>query len=129
MADAITATWHGNNYQSRFFWIYAMDLLRPETCVSEVTFEANGPKSFDDVVVHYDPPIAKGGANRIQSEYFQVKWHTDADGRFGYEDLIDPQFIGANSISILERLRDAKKDAAPNAQISSRVQRLIGASA
>lgn len=116
MADAITATWHGNNYQSRFFWIYAMDLLRPETCVSEVTFEANGPKSFDDVVVHYDPPIAKGGANRIQSEYFQVKWHTDADGRFGYEDLIDPQFIGANSISILERLRDAKKDAAPNAR-------------
>lgn len=115
MADSITAIWHGSNYQSRFFWLYAMDLLRPETCVSEVTFEANGPKSFDDVVVQYDPPVARGGSNRIQSEYFQVKWHTDSDGRFGYADLIQPRFIGANSTSILERLKEAKRNTGPNA--------------
>ena len=118
MADAITALWHGNNYQSRFFWVNAMNLLRPLTCVSRVTFEANGPKSFDDVVVHYDPPVPRGSAQRVSAEFFQVKWHTNAGGRFGYEDLIDPKFIGAKSVSVLERLRDAKTSAPAGARFS-----------
>lgn len=117
MADAVTAPWHGHNYQSRFFWLNAFDLLLPDTCVSQVTFEANEPKAFDDVVVHYDPPVSRSGPVRITSEYHQIKWHVDSGGRFGYEDLIDPKFIGAKQSSLLERLRMAKKSASASCRM------------
>lgn len=105
--------WHGDNYQSRFFWIHAASLLdaeRPE--IVEVTFEADGPKAFDDVVVRYEPgrPSATG-SGRVTVDYHQIKWHVDRSGRFGFEDLTLPAFIGAQSISILERLRQAKENA------------------
>lgn len=109
MTDAIVPSWHGNNYQARIFWENALNLLVPTSCVVEVTFEANGPKAFDDVIVRYEPPVAGSGTERIAAEYHQVKWHTEYGGRFGYEDLIDPAFIGAQSISLLERLRDARR--------------------
>lgn len=118
MADAITALWHGHNYQSRFFWDNALDMLGAWSCAVEVTFEADGPKSFDDVVVKYNPPLARSGPEGVSAEYHQVKWHVGIDGRFGYEDFIDPDFIGATSFSLLERLRDAKKTAPDNACFS-----------
>ncbi len=59
MADAVIAPWHGGNYQARIFWQNALNLLSDHACVIEVTFEANGPKVFDDVVVKYDPPIPR----------------------------------------------------------------------
>lgn len=108
MADAVTARWHGDNYQARVFWQNALHLLDEVSCIVEVTFEANGPKSFDDVVVRYDPAIPVSGSQRISADYHQVKWHVTTAGRFGYADLIDPKFIGAETFSILERLRDAK---------------------
>lgn len=111
MADAVTAQWHGHNYQSRVFWLNAFDLLRPTTCVCEVTFEADGPKAFDDVVVQYDPPVPRSGAERIAAEYHQIKWHVQTGGRFGYQDLVDPRFIGATRYSLLERLNAAKETA------------------
>lgn len=111
MTDAIVPSWHGNNYQARIFWENALNLFDPTSCVVEVTFEANGPKAFDDVVVKYDPAVARSGVERVTAEYHQVKWHTEYGGRFGYEDLIDPAFIGAQSTSLLERLRDARRTA------------------
>lgn len=117
MADAITAQWHGHNYQSRIFWLNAMDLLRPDTCVSHVTFEANGPKAFDDIVVHYDPPVVRSGHDPIDVEYHQIKWHVETGGRIGYKDLTRPGYIGAKSVSLLERLRDAKQVAAGPARM------------
>lgn len=113
MANAVEPRWHGDNYQSRFFWIHAASLLdaeRPE--VVEVTFEADGPKAFDDVVIRYEPgrPSATG-TGRVTVDYHQIKWHVDRGGRFGYEDLISPAFIGATSVSILERLKQAKMQA------------------
>ena len=56
MADAVVALWHGANYQARVFWDNALNLLMPESRVVEVTFEANGPRAFDDVVVKVRPP-------------------------------------------------------------------------
>lgn len=111
MADAVTARWHGDNYQARIFWENAFNLLDTSSCVVEVSFEADGPKAFDDVVVKYDPPVARSGPNRISAEYHQIKWHVERGGRFGYEDLIDPAFIGASSVSLLQRLKDAKAKA------------------
>lgn len=108
MADAVTARWHGDNYQARVFWENALNLLDDNSCVVEVTFEANGPKSFDDVVVRYDPPVARSGPDRVNAEYHQVKWHVETGGRFGYEDFVLPEFIGAKSFSLLQRLKDAR---------------------
>ena len=107
MADAVKARWHGDNYQARVFWEHALDLLLPHTCVVEVTFEADGPKAFDDVVVKYNPPIARSGPDRVCTDFFQIKWHVQTGGRFGYEDFTHPDFIGAQSFSLLERLGDA----------------------
>ena len=100
MADAIVATWHGGNYQARVFWQNALCILMDYSPISEVSFEADGPKAFDDVVVKYDPPIARSGSERVSADYHQIKWHVDTGGRFGYEDLTKPEFIGAASRSV-----------------------------
>lgn len=117
MAD-ISPRWHGDNYQSRRFWIHAAALLddqRPE--VIEVTFEADGPKAFDDIIVRFDPGRRNlSGPDPIQAEYYQIKWHTDDSGHFGYRDLIDPEFLRATRYSLLQRLRDAKRLCENNAE-------------
>lgn len=118
MADAVMARWHGDNYQARVFWENAFNLLLPNSSVVEVTFEANGPKAFDDVVVKYEPAVARGGPERVTAEYHQVKWHVALDGRFGYADLIDPEFIGAKSVSLLERLKQARLTAPASARFA-----------
>ena len=86
--------------------------------IVEVTFEANGPKSFDDVVVRYDPAVARSGSERVTADYHQVKWHVEYGGRFGYADLIEPAFIGAKTFSILQRLADARNKAGPGSCFS-----------
>lgn len=117
MSKAVAPRWHGDNYQSRFFWIHAASLLDPDKPeVVEVTFEADGPKAFDDVVVRYDPgrPSASG-SGRVTVDYHQIKWHVDRGGRFGFEDLTKPAFINAKTTSILERLKEAKAGAVEGA--------------
>lgn len=118
MAEAVTARWHGDNYQARIFWENAFNLLDPHSCVVEVTFEANGPKAFDDVVVKYDPPVARSGPERVSADYHQIKWHVQTGGRFGYEDFIDPDLIGAQSFSLLQRLQQARLTAPPSAHFT-----------
>ena len=118
MADAVVARWHGDNYQARVFWENAFNLLSPHSCVVEVTFEADGPKAFDDVVVKYDPPVARSGPDRVSAEYHQIKWHVQTGGRFGYEDFTDPDFIGARSFSLLVRLQEARRTAPASAQFT-----------
>ena len=117
MADAVLPRWHGDNYQSRVFWDNALNLLDDEgtSCIVEVAFEADGPKAFDDVVVRYDPPVARSGPERVTADYHQVKWHVELGGRFGFADLVDPAFIGAKSFSLLQRLAEAREKAGPGA--------------
>jgi hypothetical protein len=110
MVDAVIPRWHGDNYQARVFWENALNLFDPTSCVIEVSFEADGPKAFDDVVIKYDPPVVRSGPNRISADYHQVKWHVDRAGRFGYADFIVPEFIGATSFSLLERLKQAQQN-------------------
>ena len=118
MANAVVARWHGDNYQARVFWENALNLLLPHSCVVEVTFEADGPKAFDDVVIKYDPPVARSGSDRVSAEYHQIKWHVETGGRFGYENFTEPDFIGARSFSLLERLQQARRTAPESAQFT-----------
>lgn len=118
MANSVVPRWHGDNYQARIFWENALNLLDPTSCVVEVTFEADGPKAFDDIVVKYDPPVVRSGSDRVSAEYHQVKWHVEYGGRFGFEDLIVPTFIGAKKFSILERLQQARQTASPTSRFA-----------
>ena len=119
MASSVEAQWNGHNYQARVFWNNAVCLMDDEAMhVVEVTFEADAPKAFDDVVVRYDPPIPGPGPERIAADYHQVKWHVTAEGRFGYKDLVDPSFIGATAVSLLQRLMQAKSAAPKAAQFT-----------
>lgn len=57
MATSVLANWHGHDYQARYFWIEASRLKNPQQdFVVEVSYEADGPKAFDDVITRYNPP-------------------------------------------------------------------------
>ena len=114
MADSVIASWDGHDYQARFFWIHASGLRNLESpYVVEVSYEADGPKGFDDVVVRYNPGLATRRSFRVEVAHFQVKYHVNQAGNFGFRDLIDPAFIGASTFSILQRLKDAVEKAPP----------------
>ncbi|MBB3545403.1 hypothetical protein FHT76_005158 [Rhizobium sp. BK176] len=61
---------------------------------------------------------AKPRPFRITAAHHQIKFHVNQAGRFGYADLIEPDFIGAEKISILQRLKDAVKKAAPGSRFT-----------
>jgi hypothetical protein len=108
MTQAITASRDGATFQARLFWRYAARLLDPDGAIAKVGFE-QGPKSFDDIWVEYDAarcPADQDGMP-LRREHYQCKWHAAPDV-YGYEQLVDPAFINANSRSLLERARAAQ---------------------
>lgn len=114
MAKANVARWHGDDFQARLFWLKAASLLDPNSPVIRVAYET-GPKSFDDILVEYEPNRARldHEGKPIVREYIQCKWHTTA-GTFGYQDLIDPAFINAQSYSLLQKVYQAQTQHAPD---------------
>ncbi|HYD90645.1 MAG TPA: hypothetical protein VEA37_04050, partial [Flavobacterium sp.] len=114
MSNSVTPKWHGDNYQARIFWENVLNLFDSTSGVVEVSFEADGPKAFDDVVVKYNPPRPSSRSQRVSADYHQVKWHVEYGGRFGYKDFIDPGFIGATSVSLLQRLKEARSKTGPD---------------
>jgi len=113
MARAITARNQGDDYQARWFWCQACRLFGTHTKVVRVAYEANNVKSFDDIVVYFDGMIDEEG-NNLHAEYFQVKFHVTSAGALTWKSLIDPSFINATSVSLLQRLKYAQEKYAPN---------------
>lgn len=114
MAQANVARRHGDDFQARLFWLKAASLLDPQSGVTAVAYDT-GPKSFDDILVAYDPgaaPLDHLG-NPILREHIQCKWHTKS-GAFGYRDLIDPAFINAPRNSLLHKAHQAQLQYAPD---------------
>lgn len=107
MANPISARLNGDGYQARHFWQYALEMLDVNSGISNISYDFSDKKSFDDVVITYDPPRGQGRIARLKKHYMQIKWQATLGHEFGYEDLIDPKFINATSVSLLERLRDA----------------------
>ncbi len=114
MARANVARRHGDDFQARLFWLKAASLLDPNSPVVKVAYET-GPKSFDDIMVEYDPNAAPPDheGKPIYRRYLQCKWHTTA-GTFGYQDLIDPAFINAARYSLLQKAQHAQARYAPD---------------
>jgi hypothetical protein len=114
MARSNVARRHGDDFQARLFWLNAASLLDPNSPVIKVAYET-GPKSFDDIMVEYDPRAAPQDheGKPIYLMHIQCKWHTTA-GVFGYADLIDPAFIGAERFSLLDKVYQAQQRHAPD---------------
>jgi hypothetical protein len=111
MAKAVAARLQGDDYQIRFFWLQACRLFEDRTKVVSVEIESDDVKSLDDVVVRYKNYSEMG--EPIDADFYQVKFHVTANGAFTWQVMMDPSFVNANSISILQRLRDAQRKHAP----------------
>jgi SMODS-associated and fused to various effectors sensor domain len=112
MARAIAARNQGDDYQARWLWLQICRLFSQHTKVIRVVYEDGNVKSFDDVVVHFDGMTDRAG-NSLRAEYYQVKFHVTSNGALTYQNLMDPAFINAASISILQRLKAAQEKHAP----------------
>lgn len=114
MTQAVTVRRDGDTFQARLFWHHAARLLDPESPIIRVGFE-QGPKSFDDIWVEYDP--ARSAQDQygepLRREHIQCKWHVAPDS-YGYAHLVDPEFINANARSLLQRAREAQLAYAPD---------------
>lgn len=116
MTQAIIPRRDGDAFQARLFWYHAADLLRDGGAVRRIGFEA-GPKGFDDLWVEYDPGRAPEDARgqRVLREHLQCKWHS-THGSYGFNELMLPDFINAESTSILQRALAAQRIYAPTGQ-------------
>lgn len=110
MNKQINARMQGDDYQALFFWYYALKMFYPHTGVKKVVYEADNVKSFDDVVVYYkkDKPDLDCNNNPIDIDFFQVKFHVTNSNAFTWKGLMDPKFVNAKTVSIMERLRNAQ---------------------
>lgn len=109
MTLANTPRRDGDVFQARQFWLRALHLLDDQSPIVRVGFES-GPKSFDDVWVEYDPARAPKDhyGNALVREHVQCKWHA-SPGSYGFRDLVEPEFVNANTRSLLERALSAKE--------------------
>lgn len=114
MANAVTSRRDGDDFQARMFWMHAVKLLDGDSPVLSVGFEV-GPSGFDDIWVEYSPgrgPQDVSGRPLVR-EHIQCKWHVSPNS-FGYQQIIDPEFIGGTSRSFLQRARSAQSQYAPD---------------
>jgi hypothetical protein len=110
MTTAVVARQHGDDYQARIFWLEACRLFSRYSKVARVGYEFKGIKAFDDVAVIYSTPIPDERGGTVTADFYQAKYHVDLKGSLTWEALIDPDAIGATSVSLLERLHDAATD-------------------
>ena len=114
MTQAVTVRRDGDTFQARLFWLQAARLLDPASPIIKVGFE-NGPKSFDDIWIEYDP--ARSGKDQhgeaLRRLHVQCKWHVTPN-IYGYSHLVDPEFINASARSLMQRAREAQLAYAPD---------------
>jgi hypothetical protein len=113
MANAVDARFQGDDYQARYFWLQVVRLFRPNTRVTRVGWEVDNASGFDDVVAYYDGGQGDGDDPCVAADYFQIKFHVTYQPAFTAAALIDPGFIGGSSRSLLKRLLDLQRKAAP----------------
>lgn len=114
MAKAIAARTQGDDYQARWFWHVVCRLFLDRTLVERVVYEDQNIKSLDDVAVYYQAGMLDEYDHPLRADYYQVKFHVTAAGGFTWQGMMDPAFINATSFSLLERLRNAQQQYAPD---------------
>lgn len=114
MANAVVSRIQGDDYQARVFWAEATRLFEDSPVATEVAFEVDDAKGFDDVVVFYGGDRRDPYDPKVLADYFQVKFHVAQDGSFTAAAFCDPGFIGATKTSLLQRFHNAQRRHAPN---------------
>ncbi|MCG8424187.1 MAG: SAVED domain-containing protein [Proteobacteria bacterium] len=106
---ALGAVSGGIRYQSRFFWLHAVQMLAPDPRVLRVVLEHPGIGVVDDVVVYYSRPGLNDAGQRVSVDFFQLKFHVAQNGSVSAENLIDPDWTGTKE-SMLKRFADSWRD-------------------
>jgi hypothetical protein len=106
MASAISARQDGDEWQAYLFWQEAVSMLFGGE-ISAVGFEVDEFRAFDDIAVNFSKPRQDGRGGLVDAEYYQIKFSAAFTKKITADSLIDPKFINADSVSLLERLRDA----------------------
>jgi hypothetical protein len=114
MANAVKPLQLGFDYQARLFWIEICRLFDSRTKVERVGYELDEVKSFDDVVIAYREPVPDHVGGLTSKDYYQAKFHLDQNGSITYQALVSPEFIGATKFSLLQKLRRAQIQHAPD---------------
>jgi SMODS-associated and fused to various effectors sensor domain len=114
MAKAIAARTQGDDYQARWFWYEVCRLFLDNTHVDRVVYEHENIKSLDDVAVYYRDGMIDEHGHPLRADYYQVKFHVTAAGAFTWQGMMDPAFINATSVSLLQRLCSAQQAYAPD---------------
>lgn len=113
MADATLAIKDGFDFQAHYFWYKACTMFA-EPNIKCVSWEDGSVRGFDDVGVHYEPARLIRSGQEIHSEFYQVKFHVTNNNFFTSRSLVEPEFIGATTESLLNKLHKryiADKDA------------------
>jgi hypothetical protein len=114
MTQAVSVRREGDIFQARMFWLKAARMLAPDCPIIKVGFE-QGPKSFDDIWVEYDPTrcLQDQEGKPLLREHIQCKWHVTPD-TYGHAHLLDPEFINAEKHSFLKKAHQAQVNHAPD---------------
>ena len=103
MPSSVAARIQGDDYQIRYFWCRALELIMTDY-VDIVELESPSVKVVDDVVITYSTPKRdKGG--RFEIDYCQLKYHVTQNGSFSFRAMLDPAFTGTKE-PFLKRLYD-----------------------
>jgi hypothetical protein len=106
----IAARMSGDDYQARFFWYMASQLLFVDSNVARVSIEYDEATHVDDVAVFYKPPDKSDLGIQSEADFFQVKFHVDQRNSYTADNMIDPSFINSPSKSLLQHFFEAYND-------------------
>ena len=98
----VSARLNGDDYQARYFWYLAAQLLFPDSIVEKVCIEYDQATHVDDVTVFYKPKKKMSKGKYIEAHFFQIKYHVDYRGSYSADNFINPSFISSKT-SLLQR--------------------------
>ena len=99
----IAARLQGDDYQARFFWYQAAQLLFSTPQVVLVKLENDDALHVDDVTVIYRDPGRREGAGYSAVDFFQIKFHVDQANAYSVDGMCDPKLAGSVTNSLLQR--------------------------
>lgn len=71
----IAARISGDDYQARFFWYQAAQLLYADSRIEKVIIEHDEACHIDDIAVYFKAPGRRDSAHDSAADFFQVKYH------------------------------------------------------